>query len=356
MEPDSIAPAAQLSQSTEPAPAAIDEVPPPVEGAAGPLPALPGFGAPVEPLAAQRLTRRSFLITATTTAVAFAGGLGVGFWEWGLKPVATATGAAPVPHAQAATPPALPASYTLPVAYGQLGPNLIRAGALDYDTFVQIHGQGGTPLSEAQRAILREGSDTQIVMDLANARFLLNLLWAVGLANNNPLLLRGALVANSQGQIEKYASTGGWTLATRPIHQYFSSSTLTLLTAPQQARLEEAAAAIYRPCCDNATSFPDCNHGMAMLGLLELAAAQDARVDDMLEMAKRVNRFWFPNQTQELALYHEAQSGATFDAIPAREAVGAEQFSSSGYAQVHDWLVAKGSLQTPSGGGNNCGV
>lgn len=313
------------------------------------------------------LSRRSFLVNAATASVAMVGGIGLGFVAWGLPSVsarpaaqrAAAEQGSPTSPAVAHDAPsadALPQSYTLPIAFGQIGPNLIRAGAFDYDTFVQIHDQGGTPLSEAQRAILREGSDAEVVIDLANARFLLNLLWAAGLANNNPVLLRGALVANSQGQIEKYASTGGWTLATQPIHKLYSSSALTVLTTPQQARLEEAASAIYRPCCDNATSFPDCNHGMAMLGLLELMAAQDASVDDMLETAKMVNRFWFPGQTQELALYREAQSGLTFASIPAREAVSAQQFSSSGFAQVHAWLLANGKLEAPSGGGSNCGV
>jgi hypothetical protein len=44
------------------------------------------------------------------------------------------------------------------------------------------------------------------------------------------------------------------------------------LTAEQQALVEEVAAEIYRPCCNNSTLFPDCNHGMAMLGFLELLA------------------------------------------------------------------------------------
>jgi hypothetical protein len=41
---------------------------------------------------------------------------------------------------------------------------------------------------------------------------------------------------------------------------------------------------------------------MAIVGLLELMAAQDATVDDMLETAKMVNSYWFPTQSQELAL------------------------------------------------------
>ena len=38
--------------------------------------------------------------------------------------------------------------------------------------------------------------------------------------------------------------------------------------------VEEIAGNIYRPCCGNSTAFPDCNHGMAMLGLIELMVSQ----------------------------------------------------------------------------------
>ena len=30
----------------------------------------------------------------------------------------------------------------------------------------------------------------------------------------------------------------------------------------------------YRSCCDNSTFFQDCNHGWALLGLLQLGAGQ----------------------------------------------------------------------------------
>lgn len=45
-------------------------------------------------------------------------------------------------------------------------------------------------------------------------------------------------------------------------------------------KVEEVAAAVYRPCCNNHTPFPGCNHGMAMLGLLELMAPQRASADE----------------------------------------------------------------------------
>ena len=68
-------------------------------------------------------------------------------------------------------------------------------------------------------------------------------------------------------------------------------------------KAEEVAAAVYRPCCDNPTLFPDCNHGMAMLGLLELMASKNASLDEMFTTAKSVNAFWFPQQALEIAVY-----------------------------------------------------
>jgi hypothetical protein len=42
--------------------------------------------------------------------------------------------------------------------------------------------------------------------------------------------------------------------------------------------------------------------------------------------------------------------------LTAKEAVGAERFSSRGYAQVRDWLMANGKLEAPSQNGSSCGV
>lgn len=303
------------------------------------------------------ISRRRLLVNAATAALAFGWGLGAGYWTWGRTPAAPA--APPV----ATTPPTpqppalgLPHSYQLPIAYGAIGPQLIRVGAFTYEAFLQLYAQAGQPLTDAQKAILQKGSDQPVTIDHAHAYFLLNLLWAVGLVNNNRLLREGPLVTYSEGQIERYASTGGWSLAAKPIHQLYASAALVSLTDVQQARVEEAASAIYRPCCNNPTSFPDCNHGMAMLGLLELMAANDVDVDTMLEAAKMVNRFWFPEQSQQLARYYQAQTGQDFAAINAREAVGAKRFSSQGVSEVRAWLAANGQLETPAQNSNSCGV
>ena len=55
---------------------------------------------------------------------------------------------------------------------------------------------------------------------------------------------------------------------------HYSMHRFIVLTPEQQALVEKVSKGIYRPCCGNSVYFPDCNHGMAMLGLLELMASQ----------------------------------------------------------------------------------
>jgi hypothetical protein len=62
----------------------------------------------------------------------------------------------------------------------------------------------------------------------------------------------------SEGEIGRFASTGGWTIGAKPATALYSSTPIITLTPEQQARLEEIASAVYRPCCDNHTAFPAC--------------------------------------------------------------------------------------------------
>lgn len=120
-------------------------------------------------------------------------------------------------------PLAHPDSYSLPVTYGQVGPHLIRAGAIDYDAFLAIYERGGAVLSNGQKAILSSGSEEAVSINLNNARFLLNFFWAAGLANSSAILRTGPMVSNDNDSgVEGYASTGGWTLTTKPLHMVYS--------------------------------------------------------------------------------------------------------------------------------------
>jgi hypothetical protein len=244
--------------------------------------------------------------------------------------------------------------YALSISYGDLGPQLLENGMINYDSFAAIYENSGNPLSAEQIEILKNGSNQEILINAQNAHFLLNFFWAVGLVNRNSILTDGPMVQNSGGQIERFASTGGWNLATKPVTELYASMELIPLTAEQQKLVEEVAAAIYRPCCNNHTLFPDCNHGMAMLGVLELMASQDATADEMFEAAKYINAYWFPQQTLETAIYLQLNEKIDFASADARLVVGNKLSSASGAGMVHEDLQAKGLLKQAPGPGGSC--
>ncbi len=249
-----------------------------------------------------------------------------------------------------------PEGYKIPARYGDLGPELIEAGVIEPGAFAAVYENAGNPLTAAQLEILNQGSDEEISISPENSYFLLNFFWAVGLANQNTILTKGAMVQNSAGRIETFASTGGWTLAAKPITEIYASLELIPLTPKQQARVEEVASAVYRPCCNNPTLFPDCNHGMAMLGLLELMASQEASTDEMFEAAKYVNAFWFPQQALQTAIYLKASQNIDFANADARLVTGKDFFSGSGSGQVYASLQSSGLLPTAPGSSGSCGT
>ena len=261
----------------------------------------------------------------------------------------------PTPVSQE-TPSLLPQSYTLPVSFGDIGPQLLETGAIDYDKFVQVYERAGQPLTDDQLTTLTTGSDALITFTPQNAYFLLNFFWALGLVNRNTLLTDGPMQQYSDGDIGRFASTGGWTIGARPATDLYASAAILTLTPEQQGRFAEVASAVYRPCCNNPTAFPDCNHGMAMFGLLELLAAQDATTDELFEAAKYANAFWFPQQSYEIALFFLKAKGKDFAAADPRQFVSPYTASASGFQAVHQWLADHDLLEQVPNSGNSCGV
>jgi len=297
----------------------------------------------------KRIRQIAWIVIAIV--VTFFLGFGSGYLKWGQDETAELKQQKEMSDLYEQVNPA--DGYTLPVSYGNLGPQLMEAGVIDYDAFMSVMSVSGDAISNRQMDILKKGSDDKIVITAENAHFLLNFFWAVGLANRNSILTEGPMVQYSKGQIEGFASTGGWTLATKPIADLYASMDLIPLTPKQQARVGEVAAAVYRPCCNNYTLFPDCNHGMAMLGLLELMASQNTSVDEMFNAAKYVNAFWFPQQTLETAIYLKSNEGTDFADVDAKLVVSDKFSSASGVSRVHQSLQASGLLkQTPSQGGS----
>src|SRR3989338_1024709 len=202
--------------------------------------------------------------------------------------------------------------YEINAKFGDLGPKMIEMGVIDLEKFKQVYQQSGKPLTAAQEEILKGGSDAKIKINQDNSYFLLNCFWAFGLANKNKILTEGDMVKYGKGQLGNYASTGGWSLAQSDAMDYYSKRALVPLTSEQEELVNKVAANIYRPCCGNSTAFPDCNHGMALLGVLELMAAGGASEQEMYEAAKYINAFWFPGNYYDIAVYFKNKEGKDY--------------------------------------------
>ncbi len=95
---------------------------------------------------------------------------------------------------------------------------------------------------------------------------------------------------------------------------------------------------------------------MAMLGLLQVMASQQATEDQMFEAAKFINAFWFPGQTLEQAAFFQITQGQDFSSLEPRRVVGAEFSSGGGFQAIHQWLVDNGFPPGAPAGGGGCGV
>ncbi|OHA64622.1 MAG: hypothetical protein A2672_02895 [Candidatus Wildermuthbacteria bacterium RIFCSPHIGHO2_01_FULL_49_22b] len=246
----------------------------------------------------------------------------------------------------------------LPIAWVDLGKQMIETGVIDQEKFEAVYAERGG-LGENEKKLLVGEDNGEILMTYDNSSVLLNMFWAFGLANKNPILQEGPMVTYGGGadsptealaKAGRFASTGGWTLAKGSAMDHYSKHAWVVLTPEQQALVEKVSQGIYRPCCGNPTYFPDCNHGMAMLGLLELMAAQGIGEEEMYQVALQVNSYWFPDTYLTIAKYF-AEQGISWDKVSPKEVLGFDYSSAQGFWQVR---AAVESVQQQEGPG--CGI
>ncbi|KKT16744.1 MAG: hypothetical protein A2654_00330 [Candidatus Nealsonbacteria bacterium RIFCSPHIGHO2_01_FULL_43_31] len=249
-----------------------------------------------------------------------------------------------------------PDGYTVNATYGDIGPKLLAAGAIDFEKMETLYENAGQPLTPEQIKILTKGSNEKIRISSENSYFLLNFLWAAGLANKNPILDEGPMMKYGEGKIGNFASTGGWTLGTKEATELYSNFEITKLTPDQQKILEDFAYNSYRPCCSNPTGFPDCNHGMAALALGEIMAAQGASAEEIFEAFKYLNAFWFPQTYFDVAKYFQAKEGKDWSQVDARTVAGKDYSTPQGWDQVISWLKINDLVEEVPSGGGSCGV
>ncbi|MBI5798534.1 MAG: hypothetical protein HZB10_01210 [Candidatus Yonathbacteria bacterium] len=240
----------------------------------------------------------------------------------------------------------------LPVVWGDLGTKLVSAGAIDVAKFREIYEQRGAFTKEYETLLLGK-SNGKLTITKDNAGYLLNLFWALGLASKNPILDSGEMNDPKYGGAGNFASTGGWTLAKGSAMDHYSQHKYFDLTPEQQTLVDKVSRGIYRPCCGNSTHFPDCNHGMAMLGFLELMASQGASEQEMWQAALAVNSYWFPDTYITIATYMKGK-GVEWKSVDPKEMLGVDYSSASGYARIASQVVKPESRQHQSG--NGCGV
>ena len=238
----------------------------------------------------------------------------------------------------------------LPIVWSDLGKQMVEKGVIDAEQFEAIYAQRGG-LDDEEKKILYSSDNGKIIMTPQNAGFLLNIFWALGLSNKNKILEEGPMADPKYGGAGNFASTGGWTIAKGDAMDHYSKYSLVSLTPEQQLLVESVSQGIYRPCCGNSTYFPDCNHGMAMLGLLELMASRGVSEKEMYRIALKVNSYWFPDTYLTIAKYLLEIKRISFDKADPREILGKEYSSGSGYQAI---LRQVSPSESKSGG--SCGV
>src|SRR3989304_193931 len=303
-------------------------------------------------------TNKTLWLLVATFILGISVGIKVDRQGWSLElPKLIKTAVAPSPSGTGSIvsiTEVLPPSVNLDVKWGDVIVKMVRSGAVDKQKFLALYEGRQADLDQAKQ-LLESPSNTDIVITTANSGLILNLLWPLGIANKTDVLAKGPMGTQYKKEIGNFASTGGWTLGAKDGGKLFNSLNLISLTSAQESLVTEISQNIYRPCCGNSTYFPDCNHGAAMLGFIELAVAQGMSKDEIYKNALVLNSYWFSQTYVELATYFKAKKNIAWKNVDPKEVLDANYSSGQGYSAVNKELQADGILPKIKGGGG-CGV
>ncbi len=231
---------------------------------------------------------------------------------------------------------------------------LVKYGVIDRGKFFAIYGRKGPQPAELAQ-VLTDPSDRPILLTAANASGYVDILWPIGLANHMAINAQSPLY----GSPVEFASTAGWTLGREKSGViYFNRFPIVRLTPPQERRVVRIANATYRPCCDNSTFFQDCNHGSALLGLLQLGVSQGLSERELYREALAFNAFWFPDNYVQTALFFQVVRKTRWAGVDPRLALSYDYSALSLWQQNVAARLAKikGLIPPAPGGGAWCGV
>jgi hypothetical protein len=242
------------------------------------------------------------------------------------------------------------AGFSLAVQWKDIGQELLKTGAIDKTKYDQLFVN--EPKSKEQMKYLSGYSSDHMAINENNSHFMVNTLWAIGLVNKIDVLDNGPMKTVGNGDPMGYASTGGWSLGAKDTSQIYSSVDILKLTPQQQELVKKIADNIYRPCCGNPTSFPDCNHGMAALGYVEMAVKQGVSENRIYKDVAALNSFWFPQQYVSIAAYFN-KNGTDWKKVDPKTLLSQQYSSAQGAQQIQQEVQSVPGLNVQSGG---CGA
>lgn len=231
---------------------------------------------------------------------------------------------------------------------------LVEYGVIDLEKIDNIYESRGG-LNEWEKNLLTVGSSEPLTLNASNSGFLLNALWGLGLANKTDFNKTSPINGDD---LYYFASTGGWILGKAENGgEYFNKFAIIPLTPEQEEIALEVAQNTYRPCCGNSTFFQDCNHGSALLGVIELGAARGLLEEELYKTALMFNSFWFPDTYIKTALYFKIFEDTEWENIDAKKTMSFNYSSASGwYNNIEKKIAAIPGLIPESGEGGKCGV
>ncbi|MBI2103710.1 hypothetical protein HYT59_01755 [Candidatus Woesebacteria bacterium] len=237
--------------------------------------------------------------------------------------------------------------FELPISWGDIGPRLIALGVIDRGKF-----EKAATMSDEDKAVLN-GTDSKIKINAQNSQFVVDILWALGLAQKSIAYEEGPMGKEYKKDVVNFASTAGWTLARGEAMNYYNKFDLIDLSEEEHKRVMEIASNVYRPCCGNHTAFPDCNHGMAALAAIELMVDAGMSDDEIYKNVLKLNSYWFGSTYLTTATYF-ARQGISWDKVDAKEVLGISYSSAQGTQSVYTKVGALPYEQKSGGGG--CGA
>jgi hypothetical protein len=232
---------------------------------------------------------------------------------------------------------------TIPVAFQRSLKGMVDEGVIDLGKWNKLYSKRQIEAPKWIQRAFSSDSQEPIQIKESSAPFLLNILWALGISNKTKFNERSPL----QGKrLPRFASTGGWRLGKEKNGAaYFNKVGNVVLNEDQERLVLKTAESIYRPCCNNSTFFQDCNHGSAMLGLLQLGASQGRSEEELYAIALTANSYWFADKYSKIGLYFEEIEGKSVKDVPAQDILSRKYSSSSGFrSNVFSKLAQKNLL------------